>query len=56
MSEPATLFDHEDEDLEERALAEAEAELAAGEGVPHDKVRVWLKSLAAGRYERPPCT
>ncbi|WP_448207626.1 hypothetical protein [Azospirillum sp. sgz302134] len=54
MSEPANLFDQEDEELEEQALAEAEAELAAGKGVPHDRVRSWLKSLAAGRYEPPP--
>ena len=55
MGEPASIFDIENHDLEERALIEAEAELAAGKGVPHETVRAWLKTLASGRYEPPPC-
>ena len=55
MGEPASIFDLKDDELEERALLEAEAELAAGKGIPHDTVRLWLKKLASGQYEPPPC-
>jgi len=55
MGEPASIFDIENDDLEEQALLEAEAELAAGKGIPHEKARIWLKKLAAGQYEPPPC-
>lgn len=55
MGKPASIFDIENRDLEEQALLDAEAELAAGKGIPHEKVRVWLKTLAAGRHEPPPC-
>lgn len=39
----------------ERLLVEAEAEIEAGYGIPHDAVRAWLKELAAGRSAPPPC-
>jgi len=55
MKQPATIFDIEDLEAEERALAEAEAELDAGKGVPHERVREWLNDLAAGRSSPPPC-
>jgi len=56
MSEAAkSLFDDEDVDAKERAIAEARAQLDAGLGVPHDAVRGWLKELAAGRRLPPPC-
>ena len=43
---PATksIFDEIDEEGEERALAEAEADVAAGRVVPHEEVVKWLKS------------
>jgi predicted transcriptional regulator len=38
-----------------RAIAEAEAELDAGKGIPHEKVREWLLKLARGEIIPPPC-
>lgn len=57
MAEPAPdpgVFDIEDDEAKARAIAEAEAELAAGRGVPHEKVRAWLLDLAAGKRTEPP--
>jgi hypothetical protein len=57
MDKPAPDSDHPsifDEASEARADAAAEADLAAGRMVSHDRVRVWLLKLAAGRYEPPP--
>jgi hypothetical protein len=54
MAEPKSIFDEIDEETEKRAIAEARAEIAAGKGVPHEKVRVWLKKLADGKIEPPP--
>ena len=42
------FFDEIDDDIEARAIAEAEAEIDAGKGVPHAKVREWLLRLAKG--------
>jgi hypothetical protein len=44
-------MDHKDE---EETIAKARAEIAAGDGVPHKKVRAWLKKLSGGRIEPPP--
>jgi predicted transcriptional regulator len=44
MAEPASIFDSIDEDAEAKAIAEAEADIAAGRVVPHDKVVAWIKS------------
>ncbi|HYG89292.1 MAG TPA: hypothetical protein VD978_23880 [Azospirillum sp.] len=56
MSEAAkNLFDSEDLDAKTRAIAEARAQLDAGQGVPNETVREWLKELAAGRRIPPPC-
>ena len=44
MVQPASIFDTEDLDAEERALQEAEADLAAGRVVPHAEVVRWLES------------
>jgi predicted transcriptional regulator len=49
-----SIFDALDEAAEARADAEAEADIAAGRVVSHDRVRAWLIKLAAGRYEPPP--
>ena len=54
MGEPASIFDMEDAEVEERALLEAEAELEAGKGVDHADVSVWLEELAKGRRLPPP--
>ncbi|MEI8394770.1 MAG: hypothetical protein WCF85_08555 [Rhodospirillaceae bacterium] len=44
MAEPATIFDEEDTEAEERAIQEAEADIAAGRVVPHAEVVKWLES------------
>jgi len=55
MSKPKSVFDEVDEKAEARAIAEAEAEIDAGKGVPHEKVRTWLLKLADGEVLPPPC-
>ena len=50
-----SVFDDIDDDIEARAIAEAEAEIDAGKGVPHEKVRGWLLKLAKGEIIPPPC-
>ena len=42
-----TIFDQIDEDAEARAIAEAEADVAAGRVVPHEEVMKWLRSWGA---------
>ena len=54
MAEPKGAFDEIDEDIEARAIAEAEAEIDAGKGVPHSKVREWLLKLSRGEVVPPP--
>jgi predicted transcriptional regulator len=54
MAEPASLFDTEDNEAEERALLEAEAQLDAGQGVDHAEVSAWLDELAKGNILPPP--
>jgi predicted transcriptional regulator len=44
LAEPISIFDDVDEEAEARALAEAEADIAAGRVVPHEKVIRWIKS------------
>jgi predicted transcriptional regulator len=45
MSNPEpSIFDEVDVEAEEQALAEAEADLAAGRVVPHEEVVAWLKT------------
>jgi predicted transcriptional regulator len=55
MAETKSVFDEIDADIEARAIAEAEAEIDAGKGVPHAKVREWLLKLAKGEVAPPPC-
>ena len=53
--EQISIFDIEpDEALEARLDAEAEAEIEAGKGVPHEVVREWLLKLARGEKAPPP--
>jgi len=55
MSETKSVFDEIDSDIEARAIDEAEAEIDAGRGVPHAKVRKWLLRLVKGEIVPPPC-
>lgn len=57
MAEPEiqSIFDIPLDEAEEARLdAEAEAEIEAGKGVPHEKVREWLEKLARGENIPPP--
>ena len=54
-TEVNSIFDLEaDEALEARLDAEAEADVAAGRVVPHERVREWLTKLAKGERVPPP--
>ena len=44
MAEPKTIFDDIDEEAEAGAIEEAEADVAAGRVVSHEKVVEWLRS------------
>lgn len=55
MAELKSIFEQIDPDAEAAGIAEAEAELDAGKGVLHDKVREWLLKLARGEITPPPC-
>jgi predicted transcriptional regulator len=55
MAEPTITVYETDTEEEKRAIAKARAEIAAGKGVPHKKVRVWLEKLREGKVEPPPC-
>jgi hypothetical protein len=53
--ETKSIFDIEpDEALEARLDAEAEAEIDAGKGVPHERGREWLAQLSKGERTPPP--
>ena len=54
MAEPASIFDEIDEEAEARAIAVGRADIAAGKGVPHERVRAWLERLANGENVPPP--
>jgi predicted transcriptional regulator len=53
MPTTKSIFDGIDEEEEERAIAEAEADVAAGRVVPHEEVAKWLKSW--GTPDELPC-
>jgi hypothetical protein len=48
-----SVFDEIDTEIEAQAIAEAEID--AGKGVPHAKVREWLLKLVKGEIVPPPC-
>jgi predicted transcriptional regulator len=54
MTEPVSIFETIDEEAEARAIAQARADIAAGNGVPHERVREWLLKLAKGERVPPP--
>ena len=53
MAKTKTIFDEIDQDAEARAIAEAEADVAAERVVPHDEVVKWLRSW--GTPDELPC-
>jgi len=55
MPQQASLFDMPpDEATEAHAEQRARAELLAGKGIPHERVREWLRRLANGENVPPP--
>ncbi len=54
MPEPATLFEQDDDAAEAEAMAEAEADVAAGRVVSHDAVARWLRSWGSDDELPPP--
>ncbi len=53
MPTTKSIFDGIDGEEEERAIAEAEADAAAGRVVPHEEAVKWLKSW--GTSDELPC-
>ncbi len=51
MDDMRSIFDEVDEAAKAKAIAEAEADVAAGRVVPHEKVAEWLRALATA-YEQ----
>lgn len=54
MTEPVSIFNAIDEGADAQAIAKARADIAAGKGVPHERVREWLLRLAKGEKVPPP--
>jgi predicted transcriptional regulator len=53
--EPKSVFETPLDEVEEARLdAIADAEIEAGKGVPHERVREWLAKLAKGERLPPP--
>lgn len=53
--EPQSILDLPLDEAEEARLdAEADAEIDAGRGVPHERVHKWLLKLAKGEKVPPP--
>lgn len=56
-TESQTVFDiPADEAEDNRQDGRAEAELAAGQGIPHERVREWLALRAKGKKVPPPAS
>lgn len=54
-NEPKSILDLPLDEAEEARLeAEADAEIEAGKGVPHERVREWLLKLIRGEKVPPP--
>jgi predicted transcriptional regulator len=55
VAEPQSVFETPLDEAEEVLLdAIADAEIEAGKGVPHERVREWLAKLAKGERLPPP--
>jgi hypothetical protein len=50
----ASVFDPAEDAVEEKALAEAEAEIAAGKFISHEAMRRWLLSWGTADELPPP--
>ncbi|MDR3435492.1 hypothetical protein [Telmatospirillum sp.] len=54
MADPVSIFDITDEDIEERALLEAEADIAAGRVISNEAMCRWLASWGTDNPLPPP--
>lgn len=54
MGTPASLFDTQDDDIEEQALLDGEADYAAGRVISHEAMRRWLLSWGTENELTPP--
>ena len=54
ISEEPDIFDEIDEEAEERAMAEAEADIAAGRVISHEAMVRWLESWGTPNELPPP--
>lgn len=54
FEEEASIFDVDDEEAAARALAEAEADIAAGRVVPHEQVAEWLDTIGTPHQKPMP--
>jgi len=54
LPEPVSVFDGSDDETEERALAEAEAQIAEGKSISHKAMRRWLMSWGKPDELPPP--
>ena len=50
MTQPVTPFDETDEAIEDAAMAAANAQIDAGQGIPQAVMGAWLQSLAQGEH------
>lgn len=49
-----SIFDEPDDEADARAIAEGEADMAAGRVVPHEQVAEWLKTWGTPASRPPP--
>jgi predicted transcriptional regulator len=54
FDEEASIFDMEDEEADARREAEAEADIAAGRVVRHERVAEWLRSIGTANVKPVP--
>lgn len=51
-----SIFSYADPDADERSLAEAEADVAAGRLIPHEEVSKWLLTWGTPEETPPPAS
>jgi len=54
MKAEQAIFDEVDEASDAAAIAEARAEIAAGQGISHEAVKAWLQSWHSADSLPPP--
>lgn len=54
MNVDRPIFDEDDEEAVAASDARADAEIAAGKGIPHEKVAAWLRTWGTPEEGPPP--